>query len=434
MQRCRTLITLLSPLGLLLAAPASAAEVAVPPFYANVMTMQPHGALGTVIAQEPVATAIADAQAWRIAYVSSDVRERPTISTALVIAPKGAMPEGGRPIVAWAHGTTGTAQSCGPSQVLDPAQDLNQYFLVGGTSWTDFGVPALSEFIGEGYVVVATDYQGLGGGGRHQYAVSATQGRDVVNSIRAVGSLGLSGQGKKAAVIGWSQGGGAVLGAAGLSDYIGKPGTAFDGIDVVGYVALAPYDLAVLAPNGKLDAAASSAVLQSLAKSFSDNVFNFTHYAMTMWATAAAFPEVRVSDVFSAEGSDSFDAIFGKKCMHAAADTMQYTFADAYKSFVREKPDNAEQWVKVLLEGSVPAVRPNAPVVIYWGTNDTVVPPVMGELYRKQMCSLDGNVSRVKLPGDQTHFSTPNAAKQMFVAWIADRFAAKQAADGCKAE
>jgi hypothetical protein len=38
-------------------------------------------------------------------------------------------------------------------------------------------------------VIVATDYQGLGGGGRHQYVVSATQGRDVIDSIRAVTQL-----------------------------------------------------------------------------------------------------------------------------------------------------------------------------------------------------------------------------------------------------
>ena len=82
-------------------------------------------------------------------------------------------------------------------QVLDPAQDLNLYFLIGGTSWTDFGLPAATDFIKQGYVLVATDYQGLGGGGKHQYAVTATNGRDLINSARAVGSMGLSGGSKK---------------------------------------------------------------------------------------------------------------------------------------------------------------------------------------------------------------------------------------------
>jgi hypothetical protein len=104
--------------------------------------------------------------------------------------------------MAWAHGTTGTAQSCGPSQVLNPAVSLNQYFLVNGNSWTDYGLPNLEAFIKEGYVVVGTDYQGLGGGGRHQYVVSATQGRDAINSVRAVGSMPETGAGKKAVMYG----------------------------------------------------------------------------------------------------------------------------------------------------------------------------------------------------------------------------------------
>ncbi|MGV3632714.1 MAG: alpha/beta fold hydrolase [Pseudorhodoplanes sp.] len=431
MRRWHLVLALVSPMAAI-ALPLQAGEVAVPPFYANVMAMKPDGALGKVIAQEGVATSVPDAQAWRIAYVSSDVRERPTISTALVIAPKGATPDGGRPILAWAHGTTGTAQNCGPSQVLDPAQDLNQYFLVGGTSWTDFGVPALSEFIGKGYVVVATDYQGLGGGGRHQYAISATQARDVINSIRAAGSMGLSGQGRKAAVYGWSQGGGAALSAAGLGDYIRKTGTAFDGIDIVGFAALAPQDVAVMIPKGAVDAVAANTLLQGLAKTFSDNVFNFTHFAMMMWATPSAFPEVELSDLFSAQGVSGLNAIFEKKCMHAAADTMSFAFGDAYKSFLRQNPARPEQWVKTLLEGSVAPVKPIAPVVIYWGTKDTTVPPVMGQLYREQICGMGGNVTRVQLPGEQTHFSTPGAAQAMYVQWIADRFAGKDTPDGCR--
>ncbi len=420
-------MALLSAMGV----PLGAAEVAVPPFYAAVMAMPPSGPPGTVIAQEAVATAIPGAAAWRIAYVSSDVLDRPTISTALVVAPKGEPPEEGRPMLAWAHGTTGMAQNCGPSQLLDPAQELNQYFLVGGTSWTDFGVPALAQSIAAGYVVVATDYQGLGGGGVHQYAIAATQGRDVVNSIRAAGSMGLAGTGRKAAVVGWSQGGGAVLGAAGLADDAGKTGTAFDGIDFVGFVALAPQDVAVMIPSGPLDAAAAGDLLGNLAKSFSDNVFNFTHFAMMMRATAETFPGLRLTDLFSAEGAAGIEAILGKKCMHAAADTMNFAYGDAYTSFVLAEPAQAEQWVKALLQGSVAPVKPLAPVIIYWGTKDTVVPPSMGELYRTQMCGIGGNVARVQLPGEQTHFSTPGAAEPLYLPWLADRFAGKDAADGC---
>ena len=99
-------------------------------------------------------------------------------------------------------------------------------------------------------MLVATDYQGLGAGGIHQYANAATNARDLINAARAVGSMGLSGSNRKVVAYGWSQGGGAVIAAASLKDYIAAKGTAFDGVDFVGFVALAPQDVEVLIPAG----------------------------------------------------------------------------------------------------------------------------------------------------------------------------------------
>jgi pimeloyl-ACP methyl ester carboxylesterase len=413
---------------------ARAAEVALPPFYEGVMAMTPEGKLGAVIAREAVATSLPNAEAWRIAYVSSDVLERPTISTALVIAPTGDIPAEGRPIISWAHGTTGTAQNCGPSQEWDPAQTLNEYFLVGGTSGTDFGVPAADQFLAKGYVLVATDYQGLGGGGKHQYAVSATQARDAINAIRAVGSLGLSGASRKAAVYGWSQGGGAVLAAASLGDYIARDGSAFDGIDLVGFAAMAPQDVAVLAPQGALDDAAAAKFLAGIESAFTDNVFNFAHFAMTIWATAAAFPELELTDIFTEDGAKTLDTIFSKKCMHPGSDTINFAYGANFKSLLAPTPKNQLAWAKSLIAGSVPPARPVAPVVIYWGTADTVVAPSMGQLYREQMCAMAGaDVTRVQLAGAQSHFTTPGAAEPLYVPWIADRLAGNPLANGCDA-
>jgi pimeloyl-ACP methyl ester carboxylesterase len=417
---------------LALAAPVCAADVAVPPFYQAAARLAPAGKLGTVLARQPVATAIPGAEAWRIAYVSSDRAGRPTVVTGLVVAPKGKPPAGGRPILAWAHGTTGTAQSCGPSQVQDPAQNLNQYFLVGGTSWTDFGVPAATQFIKAGYVLVATDYQGLGGGGRSQYMVTTTQARETIDSIRAAGSLGLAGPNRKAAIYGWSQGGGVTITAAGMPGYVAQKGTAFDGIELVGFVAMAPPDVAVLAPKGPLDDAAAQKVLAGMAGTFSDNVFNFTHYAMSIWGTANAYSGLKLTDVFTDEGAKAVDDIVSKKCMHAAADTMNFAYGATFKSLMRDQPANGPAWVAALVDGSVPDVKPAAPVLIFFGTKDTAVPPVMGQLYREQMCKLGANVARVQLPGEQNHYTTPGMSGSQYVPWIMDRFAGKPAPDGCK--
>lgn len=410
------------------------AEVSLPPFYSAVSQMKAEGKLGQVIKKEKVATAIPGAQAWRIAYISSDVNDRKTISTGLLVAPMGKAPKEGRPVVSWAHGTTGTAQNCGPSQTVNPAVPLNQYFLVGGNSWTDYGLPAVEEFIKEGYVVVATDYQGLGGGGKHQYVVSATQGRDAINAIRAAGAVKETGAGKKALIYGWSQGGGTTIAAASSGDYIAQKGTAFDDIELVGFVAMAPPDFVTIAPKDGITEASAENMLDGFAKTFSNNVFNFTHLAMNLWATQAAYPEkLKLSDLYTDEGAKAVDEIMSNKCVHVASDTLTYTYGDQYGALMKTKVSNAKAWADAIVAGSVPKAKPVAPVIVYWGTDDTVVPPVMGDLYREQMCKMGANVTRVQLAGKVTHFGTPAASQPLYLPWVKDRFAGKPLANGCSA-
>lgn len=426
--------SLFSTLTTLAFATPNFGPVDMQPFYTSLPNPIANAKLGTLIKSEKITTQIPNAQAWKIAYTSSDVSGHPSIVTAIVVAPSNTAGKE-RPIVAWAHGTTGTAQTCGPSQILNPAQPLNQYFLMDGNSWTDFGIPAVNAFIKAGYVVVATDYQGLGGGGKHQYTVAATQARDVINSLRAVTQIKETKAGNKAVVYGWSQGGGATIAAAGLADYVNAKGTAHDGINIVGFVAMAPFDIAVTMPAEKITSEADAQqYLKALGNQFSDNIFNFTHYAQNIWGSVAAFPELKLEDVFTPEAAKSVDAIMERKCMHVATDAFSYLFGGNYKTMLRPNVNNALAWIEANKKGSVNPVKPLAPVVIYWGTKDVTVPPIMGKLYYNQMCKLDGNLTRVQLPGEQTHFSTPASAEPFYVKWIADRFAGKVAENGCKAD
>lgn len=410
----------------------AAAEVYVPPFYAAVAKMKPEGKLGKIIKKEKISTTVPGAQAWRIAYISSDLRDHPTISTGLVVAPLGKAPKGGRPVVSWAHGTTGTAQNCGPSQVENPAVPLNQYFVVGGNSWTDYGIAALQEFIDQGFVVVASDYQGLGGGGVHQYAIAATQGRDAINAIRAAGDMREVGAGKKALVYGWSQGGGATIAAASSGEYINRKGTAFDGIEMVGFVALAAPDTSTVMPEEGVTEATAEAVLETVNKNFSHNVFDFSHLTMNLWATQAAFSDkLQMSDLFTDEGAKAINDVMSNKCMHVAADTMHYTFGDDFVTLMKPDTTNAKAWADALFVGAGTKQKPVAPVILYFGDKDVTVPPIMGKLYRQRMCKMGANVARIQLPGEQNHFSTPAVAQPLYVPWVIDRFAGKAAADGC---
>lgn len=410
---------LLSPIVLFFGDIESTPSVA--PFYREVATIKPKGRLGEIIKKEEISTPVKGAKAWKIVYISSDVNERTTLATALVVAPADQAVD--RKIIAWAHGTTGTAQNNGPSQEENPAVPLNQYFLIGGNSSTDYGLPALESFIRSGYVVVATDYQGLGGGGKHQYSVARTNGRDVINSIRAVSSEGLGGAGKTAIAIGWSQGGGAVLGLASDVDYLEQKGTAGDGILFKGFVALAPYDIAIDIGDRPIDQPAADKMMQLLYSQFSSTIPDFTHYIMCLWGTEAAFPDqLKLTDVFADKYASIVDEILSNKGIHTAADTIQYNFGENYKSLLKNKPENTLAWVNAFKKGSVPSVKPVAPVVIYFGTKDIVVPPEMGKLYQEQMCQLGGQIERVQLPGEQSHFSTPGSAAPFFIEWIASRF------------
>lgn len=411
------------------------AEPAVAPFYLTVMKMKPEGKLGQVIKQENVETPIPGAKAWRIAYISSDLNDKKTISTGLIVAPKGKAQAGGRPIISWSHGTTGNAQNCGPSQVESPARSLNQYFLVNGDSSTDYGLPSLEQFIKDGYVVVGTDYQGLGGGGRHQYAVAKTNGRDAINAARAAGSIKEAGAGKKTIMIGWSQGAGSAVGASSQATYIAEKGTAFDGLDIVGIVAMSVPDLAMYAPS-TIDQSSAEKMISDFTNAWSVDSFAFAHMSMNMWGTQAVYPDkLKLTDIFTEEGAKVLDEMYLNKCVHVSTDTINFNYGSSYKTLLRSKPENAVAWATAIIDGSVDNnTKPVAPVLVLYGNKDTTLPPVMGEYYRKKICAIGGNVARVQLPGDQNHFTTPPVSAPFYLKWIKERLAGKTPGDGCAAE
>ena len=49
-------------------------------------------------------------------------------------------------------------------------------------------------------------------------------------------------------------------------------------------------------------------------------------------ATPAAFPNLKLTDVFIDEAAKIIHDIMRGKCVHAAADTIRFSFGDAYKS------------------------------------------------------------------------------------------------------
>ncbi len=74
--------TSLSPLH------AQTPTVYLPKFHNQATKLSPDGKLGQVLSRQSIPTTLAGADAWLIAYVSSDTLERKTVVTALVVAPK----------------------------------------------------------------------------------------------------------------------------------------------------------------------------------------------------------------------------------------------------------------------------------------------------------------------------------------------------------
>lgn len=408
--------------------------VSLDDFYLTLPEPDQNAAPGTLIKSQAITSSVPGVKAWKIAYITTDVRERRFVATGVAVVPNTPPPAQGRPMISWAHGTTGTAQSCGPSQVLDPAQPLNQYFLPSGNSWTDLGFPAMKPLLDQGYALVAPDYQGLGGGGRHQYTVSATQGRDTINSLRALYQLKEAHANHRAAVYGWSQGGGSAIGAASIPDYLNADNAAVKGIEIVGFVAMAPADVNALLPAPGFDNDQAITALQGITELMSNNVFNFTHLVMNLWGTQAAFDDrLALSDVLTPEGAKFIDQIMLRKCVHVAGDTLNYVYGDNFKTLISPTFTNAQTWVASMATGGVQPIKPLAPVVIYWGTGDVVIPPMMHLKYMESACKLGGEITRIQLPGKVTHFGTPAASQSQYVQWLSDRFAGKPlpTANGC---
>jgi acetyl esterase/lipase len=160
------------------------------------------GAPGTILRSEPFEEGLPDgARGWKILYVSTDENDEPIAVSGLVIAPADPTP-GPHPVLAWAHGTTGIARACAPSVTDDPL----------------VGIPDMTGPLERGWVIALTDYPGLGTPGPHPYLVGQSEGRAVLDSVRATHLLDTGGElDDQYAIWGHSQGGHAALFAGQLA-------------------------------------------------------------------------------------------------------------------------------------------------------------------------------------------------------------------------
>jgi pimeloyl-ACP methyl ester carboxylesterase len=153
-----------------------------------------------------------------VVYHSTNVNGRDIAVSGVVFVPPGPAPRGGWPVVSWAHGTTGMADRCAPSERRNLY--YNEYAQVVRT------------FVNAGYAVAATDYPGLGTPGAHTYLVGVDEGNSVVDIVIAAHHL-VRDLAATWFAVGHSQGGQAVL-------FASRAATRASALHLGGVISIAP--------------------------------------------------------------------------------------------------------------------------------------------------------------------------------------------------
>jgi hypothetical protein len=360
--------------------------------------MQP----GHLIHHEPVETSITGARAWRVRYLSRDIAERDQETTGLVIAPEAAGTD--RPVVTWCHGTTGLGDAACPSAQPDPARELTGYFTPQSTQQIDYGVPGLQAMIDAGWVVCATDYQGLGSPGVHQYMASRTNARDAVFIARAARHLD-AGAGVRLAAIGWSQGGGAAAALCELDV------ADFGDLDLVGSVLYSPgvASVALAMPSGESAALSDPSVAPS------------AHLVMMIAGVAAATDGLDLGDLLTPLGVEHIETAWNHQPVHHLDDTIKRLF-HLRGAIIRADPQNFDAWKQAIVASSAGRTAPLCPILMCVdGFNGgAVVPVAWQDAYAQIVAGLGASIERLEFPHDD-HFSLPGAAAPQAQAWLATR-------------
>jgi acetyl esterase/lipase len=347
---------------------------------------------GALIRSQPIWGAPDGAAAYRILYRSEGLRGEPIAVSGVVIIPDGAPPPNGRPIVAWAHPTTGVASACAPSL----ARALFR------------SIQGLRAILKRGYVVAATDYPGLGTPGPHPYLVGESEGRAVLDSVRAARLMPGAGGGRAFSVWGHSQGGQAALFAGLLAkDYAPE-------LQLVGVAAAAPAT------------ELRSLFNQDLGTPGGNNIT-----AMTLWSWSRVY-DAPISQVVTPEAVPAIDELAGM-CIERFFDVFRRRGPSRKlaQSFLKEKDfANLPPWRALLTENTPAALSPSIPIFLAQGTNDDVVPPSVTRNYLAKLCAAGSPVTMVWLP-EVGHLYAARDSADAAIAWIADRFAGASAPGNC---
>ena len=349
---------------------------------------------GKLLQARPLWGAPEGAVAYKIYYQSTGLNGEPIVVSGMVIAPPGPAPEGARPVVAWAHPTTGVVSRCAPSLAR------KRFQMIAG----------LRLMLAQGYVVAATDYPGLGTPETHPYLVGDSEGRAVIDSVRAARQIAGVGAGTRFVVWGHSQGGQAAL-----------------------FTGLLAHDYAPELRLLGVAAAAPATELASLMKADLDTTGGRNLTAMTLWSWARVFhaPSEAVLEPSAIPVVDRL----ASECIESIFDIVERRLTERPLAHAFLSEDNfaaAQPWARLLRENTPGPLPPEIPVFIAQGMTDALVLPQVTREYVRRLCARGSSVAFDLVP-ETGHGFIAFKASDAAVAWMADRFAGRRAPSNCGA-
>ena len=347
---------------------------------------------GTLLRSEPLKQVALPAgmQGWRLLYTTSVDDKTPATAVATVFA-ASELPPGPRPVITWAHGTTGLVQECMPSLVSAPSE----------------GIPARDRIVKLGWVVVATDYAFAEKGGPHPYMIGEGEARSALDAVRAARSMPELSLDAHTVVWGHSQGGHAAL-------WIGSVGSRYaPETKIMGVAAIAPAaDLkSILAANVEVDKWLGPYVARAYSRFYPDVRFE-----------QALRPEAL------AAGRDMQNLCFFLPPEHTLR---MHALAASFKGPALATSTNPALAARLTQNAATAAIA--APVVIAQGLADVIVPPAATDTFVQERCAAGQRLEYWTFKGaDHISIVTPGTPlDEPLVDWTAARFAAKPHAAGC---
>lgn len=327
---------------------------------------------------------------YRVLYRSTNYDGRPVAVTGALIFP-ARKADGLRPVVAWAHPTTGVVSACAPTLLPNFSQVIM----------------GLDEITDRGWVIAATDYIGLGTSDPHPYLIGISEANAVMDIVRAARQLSDIQASDRFAVWGHSQGGHAAL-------YTGLLASKYaPELQLVGVAAAAP-----------------ATKLAELFKADENSASGRSLSAMTVlaWSRLFGWP---LNGLVEADAMRAFDRL-ASDCIE---DLPQFLQEDddinaLPRAFLKVDPLTDPKFTPIIADNTPGPLPGGMPVFIAQGTSDTTVRPEITKQYVGELCKGGAHVLFKIMPG-VSHVTVALDSAYDAVEWMAQRFAGQTAPNQC---